>query len=416
MPRGLGDIPSLRLERLQKFVTKFQTPPNLVLSSMFPSRQSDSSTIKWESQEGSRGMSPFKPAGAPTQKTAPLGVAEHSAEAAFWGDKMFFDEEFLNNLRKEGTESTYLSAEQRLSRELAKLVIRAKRRREWMFVKMLFSGSFDYDVKEGYKASVDYSLPSASSVSLGATARWNTGTNKDILGDIIDGKNHIEDECGGTVDYCICNSTVLKYLAFDETIQNLLSKSTFGSGDLFKGNVDKLTGVNPKVIAALLDIPNIIVYNERFEVREWLTGAVTGGSTTSISVADASDFEAGATLRFVDVSAGTYEEETIASVDVEASTVTVSSAPTASFKAAEDYVTMRKKYIGDTKFSMWCSRIDGEPISEYWEAPFGLDRHYGLKSDRWEDKDPDGVWIRIEDKGLPVLYQRDAVYNLTVEA
>ncbi len=413
MPRGLGDIPDLRLEVLEKLVTKFMTPPNLILSNLFPSSDSPSSTVKWESMEGGRGMAPLKPPGAPTPTSYPLGVAQHSAEAAFWGDKRYYDEEFLNNLRKEGTESEYMEARTRLAREMADLVNRANRRREWLFANMITSGTTTYSTKGGVKVSVDYQIPTTHSVTLGTAYKWSNGTSRDILSDIIDGKKLISDDCGAMVDMAICNSTVLKYLAMDPTIQTILQKSAFGNGDLF-GAGNRLLGVNPNVIAQLLDIPRLVIYDEKFEARAYLTAAVTGSSTTTVYVEDASDFVAGGTLRFVDTSAGTYEDETISSVDAEAGTVTISTAPTASFKSYEDYVVMRKSYIPDDKFIMMVTRVDGMPIAEYKRAPYGNSRSYGLKTDQWETKDPEGIYIRVQDKGLPVLYQRDALYILDV--
>ena len=65
---------------------------------------------------------------------------------------------------------------------------------------------------------------------------------------------------------------------------------------------------------------------------------------------------------------------------------------------------------------MFASSVDNQQIAEYKKAPFSLDRHYGVKVDRKEDWDPEGVWIRVQDKGLPILYQRDAMYVLTVAA
>ncbi len=53
-------------------------------------------------------------------------------------------------------------------------------------------------------------------------------------------------------------------------------------------------------------------------------------------------------------------------------------------------------------------------VSRYIEAPFGLGRSYGMQTDSHETWDPDGVYIRVQDKGLPVLYNRDAIYSLTV--
>jgi hypothetical protein len=47
-------------------------------------------------------------------------------------------------------------------------------------------------------------------------------------------------------------------------------------------------------------------------------------------------------------------------------------------------------------------------------SPFGLDRAYGMKVDQETEWDPEGLWIRTQNKGLPVLYNRDAVYVMTV--
>ncbi len=414
MPRGIGEIPDLRLEVLQNFVTMWTQPPELILMALFGESDSPSSTIKWESQEGGRGMTPFVPPGAPAPTTAPRGVAKHSAEAAFWKEKMYFDEEFLNNIKKEGTESDYLDARARLARELGGLVNRSMRRKEWMFSKMLFAGSFTYSVASGVKLSVDYSIPSSHIVTLGVNVRWQNGTSRDILSDIIDGKKLISEDCGGRVNYAIMNSTVLKYLAQDPTIQTLLQKSAFGSGDLFKGDVHKIVGANPKIIGSLLDIDNFVVYDERYEVRAYLVAAVTADTTTVVSVDDVADFETGETLRFYDVSEGTYEDETISSINVENNTITVSAAPSTSYKAGEDYVVMYRYFIPSDKFVMFASQLEGKNIAEFKRAPFSLDRHYGIKTDQKEEWDPEGIWIRCQDKGLPVLYQRDALYILDV--
>jgi len=414
MPRGIADIPSLRLEVLQAFVTKFTIDPLLILMNLFSSSNSPSDAIEWESQEGSRGMTPFVPPGAPAPRTAPLGVAQHSAKAAYWKEKMYYDEEFLNNLRKEGTEATYLDAATRLARDLAQLVNRSNRRKEWMFAQMLFAGTFSYSVRDGVKATVDYSIRSDHSVTLSAADQWDDGSQRDILGDIIDGKKKISDDCGGKITHAICNSTVLKYIARDPDLLTLLQKSTFGQGDLFSGAKNSIVGVNPNVLGSLLDISNFVIYDEKYEVRAYLTGAVTADTTTSISVEDASDFEVGGTLKFIDSSADTWEEETIASIDVQAGTVTVSAAPSTSYKSGEDYVTMIRSFAPDDKFLMFASSVENQSIAEYKAAPFGLGRHYGNFTDSWENKDPEGVFIRSQDKGLPVLYQRDAMYILDV--
>ena len=169
--RGIGDIAELRLEVLQQFITRFMTPPELKLSTLFGTSNAPSDSIYWESQEGGRGMAPFVAPGVPSPRTAPYGLTKHSATAATWKEKMYFDEEFLNNLRKEGTINQYLAAQARLARELAGLTYRSMRRKEWMFAKMLFSGGFTYETTGGTKLSVDYKLPSTNQVTLRVAGR-----------------------------------------------------------------------------------------------------------------------------------------------------------------------------------------------------------------------------------------------------
>ena len=93
----------------------------------------------------------------------------------------------------------------------------------------------------------------------------------------------------------ICNSSVLKLLANDAALRAILQKNAFGDGGLYKGNLHSLIGVNPKVLGALLDIPNFVIYDERYEVRAYITSAVSIGQS-HIEVDDVSDFEAGNVL------------------------------------------------------------------------------------------------------------------------
>lgn len=414
MPRGSSDIPILRLEVLQKFMESFMAPPNLILSGMFASSTSPSSTIRWESQRGGRGMTPFVAPGSPAPVTSPHGVAQHVAEVAYWKEKMPFDEEFLNNLRQPGTDAVYQSAEAKLARELAGLKNRSLRRKEWMFAQMLCNNGFTYQVKGGYRASVSYGIPSDHRITLGSTYNWNNGASKDILGDIRDAKIALSQDCGGTIDYAIFNSQVLKLLAADSTIRDILKRQAFMESNLYSGNLNNLIGVNAKVIGSLLDIPNLVVYDEMYEVRAWLTGAVTGGSTTWISLDDVSDFEEDAAIRFWDVSAGTYEDRVVIGVNIENGTVQINYPPATSYKSGEDYVTQAKPFIPDDKFIMMASKVDGQPIAEYKQAPFGLNRNYGQFTDSYDEWDPEVTWIRVQDKGLPILFNRDAIYTIDV--
>lgn len=416
MTRGSSHIPALRLEVLQNFVTTFMSPPNLVLQNIFPTSDSPSSTIKWESKRGGRGMTPFVPPGAPAPQTAPFGFAQHQAEAAYWKEKMPFDEEFLNNLRKPGTEVEHRTAKETLAEELAGLVNRSNRRKEWMFAQMLTGGGFTYSVKEGYQIAVDYQIPSGNRVTLASAAYWDTGGSKNIIGDIRDAKKKVANECGGQIDTAMFNSDVLAMLADDTTIRQLLQKSYFGDGSLFGGggDISKIIEANASVIGRLLDIENFILNDEQYEIRAWLTASVTGGVTSWWTVDDTADFAVGETLRINDQSEGTFEERDILSIDVATSRIQVDGAPASSYKAGEDFVTMVKYFIPSDKFIMFASKVDGKPIAGYKQAPFGVARHYGQYTDKHDDWDPEVTWIRVQDKGLPVLWQRDAVYILDV--
>ncbi len=416
MPRGIADIPELRLSVLEKLITTFMKAPDLMLSNLFGSSNAASDKIEWESMRGGRGMTPFVAPGSPAPRTAPHGIAEHVAKAAYWKEKMYFDEEFLNNIRKEGTREGDMDAKTRLARELFGIVNRSNRRKEWMFAKMLFDGSFSYKAKGGINISVDYDIPSDNRVTLTSSYMWDAGGSKNILKDIQDGKRRIKEECGGKVDLAICNSNVLKYLANDTTIRGILQKNAFGDGSLYSGNLHDIIGVNPSVIGSLLDIKNFVVYDEMYEVKANLTSGITAATTTWVEVDDASDFVAGEKLRLHDVSDGSYEDIRIVSVDTYNGKIQMAHGATYSYKSAEDYVTMKKYYVPDDKFAMLATSVDGEKIAEYKKAPFGLGRHYGTYTDRNEKWDPDGVFIRVQDKGLPVLYHRDAIYTIDVQS
>ena len=415
MPRGSSDIPELRLEVIQKFVETFSTPPDLLLSNLFPEFDAPSSSLMWESQRGGRGMTPFVPPGSPAPQTSPHGIAQHRAEAAYWKEKMPFDEEFLNNLRKEGTHAEFKSAEKRLAKEMSGLINRSARRKEWMYAQMLFFGFFSYQMRGGYQATVNYNIPTDHIVTLAAAFRWNAGASKNILRDIQNGKRKIKEDCGGKVNLAICNSRVLTYLANDTAIRAILQKNAFGDGRLYKGNLHDIVGVNASVIGSLLDIDQFVVYDEMYEIKAWLTAPVVAAVQTWIALDDVSDLVAGETLRFHDFSAGTFEDRRIFSVDYVNARVQISQGLTNGYKAMEDYVTMRKYYVPDDKFVMMSTKVDGGPICEFFKAPFGVGRHWGTFTDKHDEWDPEMTWIRVQDKGLPVLYNRDAIYIIDVE-
>ena len=407
--KGSAGIPALQLEVLNKLITKFDRAPNMFFSGLFASTPYESDTIKWEIEYGSAGMTPFVAPGSVAPAIGLDGIGEASAKAAFYKEKMHFDEVFLNNIRQPGTWATYQTAERKLARGSLKLRNRIDRRTEWMMAQMLTVGSLTYTHTGGVKFTISYGIPANHKVTITGNNVWCTGSTRDPLSDILDAKMLLADDAGVVPDICICNSDLLKCLIVDTKIQALLGKSAFGNGDLF---------TNPtNVIGTLLGVAPLRVYDELYEVTGWLTGAVTGGATTAIPVDDATDFEAGGTLRFIDTSENnSYEDETIASVQYAANTVTVSTAPTASFKANEDKVVMRKKFIADDKFILMSSKSgDNQPVAEFMQAPYGVDRRWGLYADTKNLWDPEGIILRVQNKGLPVYYHPDTVVILSVK-
>lgn len=406
--KGSEGIQALKLENLNKLISKFPKAPTMRFSSMFPTSQYPSDTIRWEVEYGSAGMTPFVAPGSVAPTVGMDGTGEGSAVAAFYKEKMYLDEEFLNNLREPGTWATYQTAERKLARGLQKLNFRCDRRREWMLAKMLVDGSLTYTKKGGVRFSISYGVPSTHLVTLGTDYKWGTGTSRAPQEDVMDGKITLAEDAGVSAGdiRCMCNTEALKVMMFDSEIQDLLKSSAFGNGDLFK---------SPEtVIGTLLGVGPLEINDDQYEVPAWITSAVTGGSTTDIYLDDVTDFEVGGKLRFHDMSeANVWEDEVISAVDIANSYVTVETAPTRSFKAGEDKVTMKKKYLPDNKFFMFATSYEGQAIGEFLEAPYGLGRRWGKYVDSKDEWDPEGVWLRVQDKGLPVLYHPDTTYTIT---
>lgn len=403
--KGTQGIPALQLEVLNKLISQLDKVPANFFSNLFSAVQYPSDTIKWELEYTSGGMTPFVAPGSIAPTVGLDGVSQAEARAAYWKEKMYFDEEFLNNLRQPGTTATYATAERKLAKGAKKLQYRCQRRREWMVAQMITQGTLSYNTNGGAKFTVSYGIPATHIVTLdNATRNWATGTSRNPVEDIFDAKQILSIDAGVQPEYCMMNSELLKVLILDSKIQALLEASAFGNGDLFS---------NPsQVLATLLGVGKLTVYDELYEVQAYLT--VTPGSTT-IYVDDATDFEVGGTARFVNTKLyNVWEDQTITAVDPVASTITVDAQPSMTFIAGRDKVVMRKKFIADNEFIMFASKAAGEPIAEFMEAPYGMDRRYGFYADTEPEWDPEGVWLRVQDKGLPVLYHPDTIFKMYV--
>lgn len=401
--KGSAGIPALQLVVLNKLISMFVRPPSNFFTNLFPSQNYDSDSIKWEIEYGSGGMTPFVAPGAVAPAIGIDGTGEASAKAAFWKEKMYFDEEFLNNMREPGTFATYEKAERKLSRGAQKLRWRCDRRREWMVSQMLFNGTLSYTQVGGLKFSVSYGIPSSHLVTLDDSRNWKDGASRNPVEDIFDGKALLGDDAMVQPNYAMMNSQMLKVLMFDANIQALLKKSAFGEGDLFK---------NPQaVIGTLLGVGPLTVYDELYEVQAWLTTTVSG---TTIYLDDVSDFEVGGKARFYNMKLyNTFEDEVITAVDKVNSTITVGAQPDYAFVGGQDKVVMRKKFIPDNVFFMFSDTQDGRKVAEFMQAPYGNTRRWGFFADTKDEWDPEGMWLRVQDKGLPVLYYPDTTYKIT---
>lgn len=405
--KGSEGIPQLKLETLNKVLRAFPKAPKLFFSNLFGSNKAESDTIKWEIEYGSAGMTPFVAPGSVAPAIGLDGVGEGSAVAAFFKEKMYFDEEYLNNLRKIGSYAKHEAAKVKLARGLRKLRNRMDRRREWMFSQALINGTFSYVTKGETQISVSYGMPTTHIVTLATDDKWLAGSTKNPVRDIMDAQTVLSTDAGVRADEAMLNSELVKLLVLDSDIQALLSKSAFGNGDLFTRPVE--------VLGSLLNI-KLNVYDELYEVQGWLMSTVTGGSTTEFTVDDPSDFEVGGTARFIQIKEyNTWEDEVITAVNKSTGAITVAAAPTLSFTAGVDKVIMRKKFIDDTTFFMMSKTSnDGMPIAELLEAPYGMDRRWGYYADKHDEWDPEGMWLRNQDKCLPVIYHPDTTYKLIV--
>ncbi len=403
----------LHYEVLTKTIQKMPAPSSLVFTNLFNSEQYESDRIRWAIEYGTAGMTPFVAPGAPAPTMGDDAMySEGSAAAAYWKEKTFIDETRLNNLREALTASQRRTAERQLARQQRRLRNRCDRRREWMMAKAFFDHMLTYQREGGTKFTVDYGVPAHHKQSLTGDDVWDDGTGSPgsaatPIRDIYDIKKQFVEDVGVNPTDFFMNSELLKVLMFNTDLQDLLKKSAFGDGDLFARPA--------QVIGQLLGLGNLTVYDDLYEISAWITADVSTGDST-ISVDEATDMEAGQEVRIYDLrTAFGYNTYTIDSVDIPNNTITLTESVSESYKAGLARVTMRKKFITDDKVGLFARSVDDEPIAEFMEAPFGNDRHFGMYADSKEEWDPEGVWMRIQNKGLPVLYHPDAIFTLTVK-
>jgi len=401
-----------KLETLNKFVQKLPRQENLLFINLFPTEQYPSDTIRWMVEYGSVGMTPFVAPGSPAPNVGDEQFySEGSAVAAYWKEKTFLDEVILNNLREPLTEQTYYTAEKQIARKTQRLRSRCDRRKEWMISQMLFNHQFSYQIKGGTKFTVNYNVPSQNKQTLSGTDFWQTsagakGASATPIKDVFDFRQSYVDELGREPEYCVITNEMLKWWLFDTDLQNLLKKSAFGEGDLFTNT--------RAVFAKLLGLGNLVVYDEFFDISSWTTGNIAGGSSTTVTVEDATDFVPGPCRVYDMTKMFTYEQADITAVNYATNTLSFAEAPTNSYTSGQCRVSLRKKFAAEDKLMFFSREVEGQTIAEFMEAPFGLNRNWGMFGDTNPEWDPDGLWMRIQNKGLPVMYWPNSIMTFKV--
>lgn len=417
--KGLANgIDALRLEVLNRVMGQIPASKDLFFLGLFPSNNYESDSIRWLLEYGTSGMSPFAAPGAPAPVMGDEWLfSEGSARAAFWKEKTFLDEQMLNNLREPLTQSQYMTAERQLSRKELRLKTRSDKRREWMVAQAVFEGKLTYQQEKGLKFTVDYGIPSQNQIALTGEELWikddgSMGDNAAPVESMFEVIDKYVDNVGKEPEYALTTRRIIRKLMFDSGIQELLKKSAFGEGDLFK---------NPNmVIGELLGFGGqLATYDEIYEVSSWLTSDLSSGAT-DIFVEDATDFDDTANsgvLRIFNMTTPyEWEDLTITAIDRANNKITVDTGPSNGYKAQRDRVVMRRKFLTEDRISLFSTTKEGEPAAEFMNAPFGLDRYWGQKVDQHENWDPDGIWLRVRNKGLPVMYHPDMFMNFKVAA
>jgi hypothetical protein len=110
-----------------------------------------------------------------------------------------------------------------------------------------------------------------------------------------------------------------------------------------------------------------------------------------------------------------WEDLTISAINHSTMTITTTAACTGTYRAGRDIVIMKKNFVDPYSFMMFNTMAEGKKVAKVMEAPYGIPRRYGKYADSKMEWDPDGVWIRVQDKALPVLYNPETIITMKVK-
>jgi len=278
-----------------------------------------------------------------------------------------------------------------------------------MTCQAIFQGKISYLGPEGQVVEVDYGLPERQRFELAANEKWNyTGADPDVdpVRDIMELKLMLQNELGEQFTKCYMTTELLHVLIQNDRILQLAEKQAFGDGSLFSQPTT--------VIQTLMGLPPIELYDEQYTVRSFVTSAIAGGATLSFTVEDSSGYEVGDScwLRRVENDRLAAEDEVIIdTVNHATRTIAVTAEPAHSYRPGYDYLDCTKKFLETDRIHLLAPTIQNNPAFGGINAPYGHPRKYGISSDQWNETDPDGLWVRVQNHCLPVVYLPQAAWS-----
>lgn len=378
---------------------------SLYFNNRFKSSPYPNKTIKFMVYHGDPGMAPMTHRGvqAPTYKGG--GMSEVQMQGALINEKIFFNEEEVNDCM--AVDPELKKAAQRVILErIEDLSMRNDLRRDWLASQAFFNdGVISYTGEDGTRIFIDYKIPSANKQTFADTLAWGTGGDRDPAKNTSDMKRRIN-RSGGKLSKVFINTTTLNTKLRDDTkIQTWVKKSDHP----MKHNIF----TNPlEVMKEFLDIP--LEINDDFTSLSLIfTGKI---DSTHFSVNDATALKVGTEIWLVRVDGEReFEEEAATIKTVSGNVVETTSAVTGTFIPNTDLVKAEVPYLADNKLVFAAEQVRGKDIIEWKDAPLGLGKvKFGKLFKTWPIEDPDNILTRCQRLGIWCLRHPKAIGSMIV--
>jgi len=233
MPSAL-DI--LHHDTLTQVVNLFKFPQLILQNLLFPPRNIQGDTAKWDQLDPKREVGQFVPHGAPSHRVALEPIKQQIARCLKFYENKALSGDFLNILREPGTEQFNARAE--ITREQESLARRNARLKEWAISQAL-RGTLTV-AQDDVRVSVDYSFDSDHEASVSAT--WAT-TTTDIPSDINTWKRLIAQDSGYTPGIVLTSSKTREYLLSNDNVKDLMGEGTVKEQMGLEGDIGRFMGL-----------------------------------------------------------------------------------------------------------------------------------------------------------------------------